>query len=503
MATVAPAIDRGRGPAIASMRLPHANAAAAPAAPGRARVRRRPLSLQARQLLAASLGLVAFLGLAGFALDRAFVETAKDALQERLKSYAFAYLAGLEFTRDGQPLIPPPPDERFERPGDGLYAGIRGTTAAGQPLAWESASAIGRSVPFPTDLAAGERRFEGPIETPVGDVYRYSIHVDWSEEQAQGIVDKAVFTLSVSQHEYFIDNQIAVYRKALWGYLGAGALLLLGLQVFVLRWSLRPLRRVVRDLVRVETGQHERLTGVYPRELAVLTDSINAFVEGEREHLGRYRNTLADLAHSLKTPLAVLRSRLEMGGDDDAHLRGEVRQQVARMDEIVAYQLQRAATSGHQLFAAPLPVGERAEGIVRSLEKVYAEKNVLCEFEIDAQARFYGEEGDLMELLGNLLENAFKWSRHRVLFSASTQTMLPQRRSGLLLVVEDDGPGIAPEQVERVLQRGVRGDERVHGHGIGLAIVQDIVRAYRGELSVERSEELGGARFVVHFAPSL
>src|SRR5690606_11278312 len=298
--------------------------------------------------------------------------------------------------------------------------------------------------------------------------------------------------------ESFIDRQIGVFRRALWSYLVAGALLLLGLQVFVLRWSLRPLRRVVRDLVRVETGVHDRLTGTYPRELAVLTDSINAFVEGEREHLGRYRNTLADLAHSLKTPLAVLRSRLDSGGGsgsgDDPALRGEVRQQVARMDEIVAYQLSRAATSGHQLFATPLPLGERAEGIVRSLEKVYAEKNVLCEFDTDTLSRFYGEEGDLMELLGNLLENAFKWCRHRVLFSARSMTTAPHRRAGLLLVVEDDGPGIASDLVERVLQRGVRGDERVQGHGIGLAIVQDIVRAYRGELLVERSGELGGAR---------
>lgn len=485
------------------MSLHLANAAVVPdAAAPRSPRARRPLSLQARQLLAASLGLIAFLGLTGLALDRAFVETAQNALHERLNSYALAYLAGLEFTRDGRPLIPPPPDDRFDRPGSGLYAGLRGTSGAGEELAWESSSAIGRSVPFPTDLKPGERRFEGPIETDVGDVYRFSMHVDWGEEAADGLVGRAEFVLSVAQHEYFIDNQIAVYRRALWGYLGAGALLLLGLQVFVLRWSLRPLRRVVRDLVRVETGVHDRLTGVYPRELAVLTDSINAFVEGEREHLGRYRNTLADLAHSLKTPLAVLRSRLE-SGSDDAALRGEVRQQVARMDEIVAYQLSRAATSGHQMFATPLPLAERAEGIVRSLEKVYAAKNVLCEFEIDALSRFYGEEGDLMELLGNLLENAFKWCRHRVLFSARAMTVAPQRRAGLLLVVEDDGPGIAAEQVERVLQRGVRGDERVHGHGIGLAIVQDIVRAYRGELTVERSPELGGARFIVRFSPSL
>jgi two-component system sensor histidine kinase PhoQ len=470
--------------------------------PGQGAARKRPLSLQARQLLAASLGLVAFLGLTGLALDRAFVETAQSALHERLRNYSQAYLAGLEFTRDGQPLVPAPPDERFAMPGQGLYARISGRTAAGEPIEWESESTLGQTMPPPPVVAPGQPVFEGPVATPLGDVYRYAGHFEWVEEAGGVVEPKASFTLSILEHERFIDKQITVFRQALWINLGAGALMLLALQVFVLRWSLRPLRRVVRDLVRVESGVHDRLAGSYPRELAVLTDRINAFVEGEREHLGRYRNTLADLAHSLKTPLAVLRSRLETSSDD-ASLRTELRQQVARMDEIVAYQLQRAATSGHQLFAQPLALTQRAEEIVRSLEKVYADKHVLCEFEIESLARFYGEEGDLMELLGNLLENAFKWCRHRVLFSARSMTIAPQRRAGLLLVVEDDGPGIPPEQVERVLQRGVRGDERVHGHGIGLAIVQDIVRAYRGELSVERSEELGGARFVVRISPSL
>src|SRR5690606_10591060 len=143
-----------------------------------------------------------------------------------------------------------------------------------------------------------------------------------------------------------------------------------------------------------------------------------------------------------------------------------------------------------QTFAAPLPLEPYAEEIVRSLEKVYAGKAVLCEFDIDAAARFHGDQGDLMELLGNLLENAFKWARRRVLLSARP---LPggARRNGLELVFEDDGPGIADEDVERLLQRGVRGDERVQGHGIGLAIVQDIVKAYRGELGVDRSPGLG------------
>jgi two-component system, OmpR family, sensor histidine kinase PhoQ len=128
---------------------------------------------------------------------------------------------------------------------------------------------------------------------------------------------------------------------------------------------------------------------------------------------------------------------------------------------------------------------------------------VVCEFEVDPAALFHGEPGDLQELLGNLLENAFKWARGRVLLTVRPGESAPNRRPGLLLAVDDDGPGIAPDRIGHVLQRGVRGDERVQGHGIGLAIVQDIVRSYRGELGVGKAPELGGARFEVRLPPGL
>ncbi len=205
---------------------------------------------------------------------------------------------------------------------------------------------------------------------------------------------------------------------------------------------------------------------------------------------------------SLKTPVAVLRSRLEAAGDEAA-LRAEVDAQVRRMNDLVSYQLARAARSGHQLFAAPVEIEPQAEQIVVGLEKVYASKGVLCEFEIAPEARFHGETGDLQELLGNLLENAFKWAKARVLLTVAEGEQVVGRRPGLRIVVEDDGPGIADERIGYVLQRGVRGDERVQGHGIGLSIVQDIIKSYRGELRVGRSQELGGARFEVELPPGL
>jgi len=244
------------------------------------------------------------------------------------------------------------------------------------------------------------------------------------------------------------------------------------------------------------------MSGSHPRELEPLTESINALVESERENLDRQRNTLADLAHSLKTPLAVLRARLDSGAGGD-ELREDVDTQLRRMNDLVGYQLARAASGGHKLFAAPISIEPHAEEIVRGLEKIYAVKGVICEFEIDPDARFHGEPGDLQELLGNLLENAFKWAKSRVLLTARPGETAPNRRPGLLLVVEDDGPGIAPDRIAHVLQRGVRGDERVQGHGIGLAIVQDVVKSYRGELEVSASAELGGARFTVRLPPGL
>ncbi len=460
----------------------------------------RPRSLQARQLLAASIGLVAFLALAGFALDRAFVDVAGQGLRERLKGYAYTYAGDVEFMRNGEIYVPEvPPDERFERPNGGLYAIVQ--LPGGR---WSSGSARGPQLPPSRMLGAREEEFVGPLPFIGSDgrrreVYRYGMGLVWAPGGPQS---EFPYTIYIMEDAGMLLRQVRVFRQALWGYLGIAAVVLLLLQAVILRWSLWPLRRVIAELKRVQRGQSARMSEQHPRELEPLTDSINAFVESERENLDRQRNTLADLAHSLKTPLAVLRARLDsMAGE--AELREELDTQLRRMNDLVGYQLARAASGGHKLFAAPVAIEPHAEQIVKGLEKIYAAKGVICEFEIDPAARFHGEPGDLQELLGNLLENAFKWARARVLLTIQAGASAPGRRPGLSIAVEDDGPGIAAEEIAHVLQRGVRGDERVQGHGIGLAIVQDVVRSYRGELDVGGSQELGGARFEVTLPPGL
>ena len=454
----------------------------------------RPFSLAARAAIATGLVLAGFLGLVGLTLSRANHETALNNLHDRLQNYVVAYLAGTEVTRYGKVLPPDaPPDPSFSQPGSGLYAVILGDKG----FSWKSSSAIGRDFHFIEALEPGENRFAGPVDTRMGRLYYYAFGVSWDVPGKKPLQ----LTFMVAQTEGQFEGENAVYQRTLVGMLSILGVMLIVLQLLLLRWSLTPLRKVATDMARVERGKSDHLDSQYPLELTALTDRINAFIDSEREQRTRTRNTLADLAHSLKTPLAVIRSRLESAGNEPT-LRGDVLDQVRRMDELVAYQLARAATSGRQTFASAVPIAGHAEDLVRSLEKVYAAKNVLCEFEMDEGAAFYGEQGDLLELMGNLLENAFKWAGHHVLLVARVLPQAGRERHGLWLSVEDDGPGIAEDKIEKVLQRGVRGDERVQGHGIGLSIVQDIVKAYRGELVVDRSPELGGARFSVNLPPS-
>jgi len=463
---------------------------------------RRPLSLQARSLLAASVVLVAFLGLTGLALDRAIYQTLLNTLHDRLQGYAEAYIAKSDVSR-ARRWIPPEIDpEPFLSPDSGFYAAMVGPIEVDGVRRdnWrsQSAYAIADLPQLEATLKPGASAFTAsPIDGAGGKVYVYSYGLSWPVPNK----DPVFTTIHIAEDAHHLEAQRNVFRRSLifsFGGLVAGLLLLL---LGLVRWILEPTRRIATELARVERGEQEQLSTDYPLELKRLARNINQFIDSERTNLKRYRNTLSDLAHSLKTPLAVVRSQLE-SGSDGKELRGTVLEQIGRMDQLVVYQLSRAAASGHSTFAAPIALDAHAEEIVAGLEKVYAAKNILCEFEIEPNARFYGEVGDLLELLGNLLENAFKWAAHRVLLTARVIPGAPgTRRTGLLCIVEDDGPGIPEDKVDRLLQRGVRGDERVQGHGIGLAIVQDLLKAYRGNLTVSRSENLGGAAFVVRFAP--
>jgi two-component system sensor histidine kinase PhoQ len=320
-----------------------------------------------------------------------------------------------------------------------------------------------------------------------------SFGVLWEEERRKAV--RCVFRVAETLDGFYA--QVNQFRRSLWTWLGAAALVLLLVQGAILRWAFSPLRRVAADLSAIEAGRTNQLTGNYPDELRGLTDNLNALLVNAESHLARYRDALGDLAHSLKTPLAVLRGAVEkQDSDADAEIGAVAQEQIDRMTRIIEYQLKRAAASGRTHLTPPVGVAEKSRQVAAALAKVYAEKRVDCRIMVDDDVVFHGDEGDLLEILGNLLDNAFKWCRSRVELSARTVLEPLGTSSRLELRVDDDGPGIAAYVAERVTRRGERTDSSVPGHGLGLAIVDSIVRTYLGRLAIERSP-LGGAAIVI------
>jgi two-component system sensor histidine kinase PhoQ len=263
----------------------------------------------------------------------------------------------------------------------------------------------------------------------------------------------------------------------------------------LLRWGLRPVRRIAKEIVAVEQGARDDLGTGYPRELEGVRRNMNGLIASQRDRLRRYRDALGDLAHSLKTPLAVLRSQTESSREPDFAV---LRDQVSRMDEIVSYQLKRAAAAGRGgLGEKPLDVGEVLAGLQGALGKVYADKNIGIKVELEGKPLFFGDRGDLTEIVGNLLDNACKWCTAEVRIEASSlDEAETNRKRGLRLLIDDDGPGVAAELESKILERGGRVSSDVEGQGIGLAVVREIVAGYRGKVGFSRSP-LGGARVTV------
>jgi len=436
------------------------------------------MSLNSRVLLAATAVLIIFLGATGAVLDGAFRTSAEAAEHDRLQTQVYALLAAAEVQDDGSLRLPRALAEpRFTTPGSGLYARI--VDAHGNSV-WRSPSTVGVEVPFTSAAAAGKFHFQ---RMPAKGYFAMALEVVW--ESGRGTPTRYVFQVSENDASY--RDQVGSFRRHLWGWLAGVAALLLLVQGLILRWGLAPLRRVADDLEQVRSGSAANLGGAYPKELEGLTGSINTFIASERAQRDRYRNSLSDLAHSLKTPLAVLRGALP----ENAGEAGAVDEQVDRIAQIVDYQLQRAATSGKPALATPVALRRSVERLTSSLTKVYAARGVVIETDIPDGLTFLGDEGDLLEVLGNVLDNACKWARARVHIAAA------RRDESLVVTVDDDGPGIAEERRDDVLRRGVRADEQVAGHGIGLAVVRDVLAAYGGRLEIGRADGLGGARVVL------
>lgn len=461
-----------------------------------------PNSLRARLLISASAVLFVFFGLMGIVLDQSFRRSVEQSVSEKLVIQIYGLLSVAEVEQ--QQLIMPEllQEPGFNLPGSGLAAVVLGSNA--EEL-WRSPSGIDlrivddMGIKFQANLSIGEQRF-GVTQNDAVPYFFQSYQILWQS----GAEVQMPLTFVVVQSKESFQAEVASYRNTLWLLLLGVSIVLLLVQATVIRWGLVPLRYLARDLKQIEDGKQEMLQGAYPREIDGVTRNLNILLSREREQREKYRLTMADLAHSLKTPLAIIRGsinelenqdvvelqlRHNRHSEDDvigttakssasASIHNTVNDQVSRMSEIIDYQLQRAVAGSSQIIKRAFRVKPIVVNLVSAMEKVYAANSIKFDLLV-ADEDFLGDERDFTEVLGNLVDNACKYGAYRVSIK-----LYKIEANQLVIEVNDDGPGIPENQRQAVLNRGQRLDSVAPGQGIGLAIVVEIAARYGGTVSL-------------------
>ncbi len=440
-------------------------------------------SLRARVLWTAFIVVVLFVAATAVVLDRGFEKGLIARLQIQLEVQTHSLLGAADELSPGQLFLPEAfQDDSLNHLSSGRYARV--INSAGKEV-WRSLSAAGLDWPTPPPLLSGETLFyKSVIDSNL--VFVRDFGVTW--ESSDPSLKDNFYTFQVAESRDGIDAAVNEFRQQLYTWLGMLGLALLLIQSLILQFGLGPLKRIVVELKQVEAGELTQLDNQHPQEIKTLANRINQLLHFEQNQRRRYRHSLGDLAHSLKTPLALMTTINE--SVDASQRQNEIAEQIARINKTISYYLNRATVIGAGSVLTPVLVSPVIKQLLDAMEKVYFDKQVHCQTTADENSQFYGNEGDLMELLGNLIDNAYKYCQSEV------RIKLTKQSHGFQFVIENDGANIEQSKRETVLKRGARLDQKglASGQGIGLSVVMDIVRAYDAKLSIETSD-LGGALF--------
>lgn len=420
--------------------------------------------------------------LTGFLLTTAFRDSAIRRL-ERVLEATDREVVSVTRVQGGSIITPPVQDARTLRAYSGKYWSVVEPVGDGFRSLTRSESLFDYALPAP---------MPGPQPILASPGVPYFYNAIGPDEQPLRVLAIArtlpnreapvIFVTALDRSE--IDQDASNFAALTWtalGLLGAGLIAAVFLQV---RIGLRPLYDLGTALASVRRGKAQRLAGTYPREISPLAEELNALLDHNQEVVERQRTHVGNLAHALKTPLAVM---LTEAGAGDGLLADTVRRQAALMKAQVDHHLQRARAAARAQHAGQsTPVGEVLDELASLLERVFQSRDVEIDWRAPEDLAFRGERQDLQEILGNLLENACKWCRSRVKVTA-----VPSGLGRLTLTVEDDGPGLPEDQRETVLKRGARLDEAAPGTGLGLSIVDELVKSYSGRITLGVAE-LGG-----------
>lgn len=432
-------------------------------------------SLSIRLIGAATVWLIVLLAIGGFVLALAFRSAVEEEFSYRLDAVLKTIIASTEVAPDGSiTMARPLGDARFDRIFSGWYwqiVGADGVRVRSRSL-WDS---VLQTEPGGSDMLV--RHLDGPKGEKLLVVER-----DLRFPDAKGPVHLLVAG-DLAEVSGGVQRFGLLLIVAL-GLLGLGMVVAIVIQV---RYGLRPLRAMAADLQAIRTGDSPRLAGRYAREVAPLVEAMNGVLDKDAHLIERARAHVGNLAHGLKTSLAVLSAELQGAADKTA-----MRKQVEIMSRLIEHHLGRAsaiAGSGRTLGIKTL-VRPVAEAVGATLGKVYADRRLAITIDVPSGLAFPGHREDLEEIVGNLLENACKWAKQRVHLAAR------DHEGQLRIEVDDDGPGMPPDQIDDAVRRGRRLDERTPGWGLGLSIVSDLVDVNGGRMTFAGSS-WGGLSVVV------
>ncbi len=426
---------------------------------------------------------------AGLALSAIYRRTAEAGFDERLGVYLRALVADIASPVDEGHTEPGQlGDPQFELALSGWYWQITRIDGAASPEIKSSRSLFAAKLPrlsdqgVPASIGGSRRGYvKGPDDRQLRMVERI---IDAG--------DQGIFLIQVAATTEELDSQIARFEFDLFVTFAVLGLVLVASSALQLRFGLRPLRNLQEGVAAIRRGEGERIEGSFPQDIAPLAGEINLLIAANREVVERSRTQVGNLAHALKTPLSVI---INEASADEAGFVSKVREQAAVMRDQIAYYLNRAqlavrvAVSGDSTEVAPV-----VDALVRTFEKIYRERDLIFVARISPGVRFLGERQDLEEMVGNLVDNAGKWSNHEIVIEAAANPSADTtERTTFQMTIDDDGPGLTPDQREAALRRGLRLDETKPGSGLGLSIVVDLANLYGGALKLGVSPA-GGLR---------
>ncbi|MDU0355877.1 ATP-binding protein [Paraglaciecola aquimarina] len=434
------------------------------------------LSLRLRTFAAALLTLLIFIPLAAFTLEKAFNSSLTQSMLQQLRVQSLSLISEFEF-ENGKVVMPEQLyNDQFNLPDSGLYAFIQSEKG----ILWQSLSTLHwQTAPTLSRPNTGDELFIEHFD--FNDdyfIYAYTAEFD-------NVDDYQAVSFTILQDKAIFNAEKQKFANTLWKWLALMAILLLLLLLISLNAALLPISKLNRQIVQAEKGQLKRIDQTYPPELETLKTSINHLLDSEEQQRSRYKNSLSDLAHSLKTPLAVLSGNSQLPHD--------AKEPIQQIDQQIQRQLKRAAAGASSAFESAVEIKPLVEKLLNAMAKVYLDKNITLHFEQHQHSIYLqADTTDVMEILGNLVDNACKAAKQKVLVSTFSMS------NKIAISVEDDGAGIPADQRQALLKRGTRLDSYKEGQGIGMAVVSDLVAAYQGKLEIDKSE-LGGARITISF----